>query len=203
MLEVIFGSLLVGSLGMDAVMLSGWMRWQQVVTRQQDEEEEETLTRYESKQDSAPAELLSSNGGSVGASKEPRMMGWEFKIVRASSDLFRSSAIFQKLCEEEAQSGWILLEKLDDRRVRFKRAIAMRDIIPSESLSYDPYRSHYGTRLRRRTGVYAIAAVIAMSLPAYLGYVLVSRTLNNSSRTISPPDSPPEKLSFPTRPPAP
>ncbi|MFE1744688.1 hypothetical protein [Coleofasciculus sp. H7-2] len=202
MLEVIVWSLLVGSFGLEAVMVSGWMRWQQVSTGQQYEEEEETLTRYESKQDLALAEPPS-NGSSAQTFKDPRLMGWEFKIVRAKGDLFRNPTVFQKLCEEEAQSGWILLEKMDDRRVRFKRPTAMRDMIPSESLAYDPYRCHYGPVLTRRTWVAAIAAVIAISLPAYLGYALVSATLANSSQANTPAAPPPEPQSFPERPLAP
>ena len=46
---------------------------------------------------------------------------WEFKIVRSESAAFRKSEALNKLVEEEAQAGWVMLEKLDDRRVRFKR----------------------------------------------------------------------------------
>jgi len=35
--------------------------------------------------------------------------------------MFRDPVVLRQLCEEEAEAGWILLEKLDDHRVRFKR----------------------------------------------------------------------------------
>ena len=46
---------------------------------------------------------------------------WEFKIVRAYRAVFAKPEAFKKLLSEEERAGWILLEKLDDNRVRFKR----------------------------------------------------------------------------------
>src|SRR6476469_2241687 len=97
---------LVGSIGVEALILSGWMSWWQAISSQLDEEEEETLTRYESKDDPVAAEPQS-NGSVPLGSKDPRLVGWEFKIVRANSTMFRNPAVFQHLCEEEAQAGWI------------------------------------------------------------------------------------------------
>lgn len=51
---------------------------------------------------------------------------WEFKIVRASMGKFRKREEFENLLTEEAEFGWVLLEKLDDSRVRFKRHIKER-----------------------------------------------------------------------------
>jgi len=51
---------------------------------------------------------------------------WEFKIVRSESAAFRKSEALNKLVEEEARAGWVMLEKLDDRRVRFKRPRSAR-----------------------------------------------------------------------------
>ena len=112
---------------------------------------------------------------------EPKITEWEYKIVRAYSDLFRNPTNFIRLCEEESQAGWILLEKLDDRRVRFKRSVEMRDQIDVDQLSFDPYRCHYGSSNEVINLFGAIAAVTAMVLPAYLGYTLVSHTLQESN----------------------
>ena len=181
-------------------MVSGWMRWQQVSTGQEHEEEEETLTRYESKQDLAPAELPF-NGSSPPTFKDPRLMGWEFKIVRSQQDLFRDPVVLQRLCEEESHAGWILLEKLDDRRIRFKRPIALREIIKSDMMAIDPYRSHYGASGDSRLWVMAIVGVLLLTLPAYLGFMLVSATLNKppapvnsiqKGSPITPPKTTPE-----------
>ncbi|MBD2098996.1 hypothetical protein H6F90_28440 [Trichocoleus sp. FACHB-591] len=191
MLEITILSLFVGSLGAQATLLGNWLRWQQVVVGLQSEEEEEILTRYETKEDiaktghgntTAPRQTANgqtangqtANGAAKEAQRDPRLMGWEFKIVRANRDLFRDPAVFQRMCQEESESGWIMLEKLDDRRVRFKRPIAMRDIVKAEFLNYDPYRCHYGPTHNSVTWLGAIAALTAILLPAYLGYALVS-----------------------------
>lgn len=187
MLEVMMlRMVLVGSIGVEALILSGWMRWWQAISSQLDEEEEETLTRYESKDDPVAAEPHP-NGSVPLGSKDPRLVGWEFKIVRANSTLFRNPAVFQHLCEEEAQAGWIMLEKLDDRRVRFKRPLAMRELIQPETLPFDAYRCHYGPGMTRRTGLLAIAAAIAIFLPAVIGYSLVTAMLVNDRNTTPAP----------------
>lgn len=182
MFAVLVFSLLVGSLGLQATAVSGWLRWQQILTKQRSEEEEEILTRYESKETPITAAVpvqaamqRSPNGAVEKSSLDLRQVGWEFKIVRASRDLFRNPAILQQLCDEEAQAGWILLEKLDDRRIRFKRPIALRETIQSEQLSYDPYRSHYGSSFHPFAWVGAVAFLVVLLLPAYLAFILVSR----------------------------
>ncbi|UBF29194.1 hypothetical protein K9N68_15955 [Kovacikia minuta CCNUW1] len=144
MLEIKLLSLFVGSLGIQAMAASGWLRWQQAVLERQREEEEVVLTPYESKETYSLVDSSPSNGSPT-APKDLRLTGWEFKIVRANQDVFRNPAVFRQLCDEEAQAGWILLEKLDDRRVRFKRPLALRDIIQPEFLPHDPYRTHYGS----------------------------------------------------------
>ncbi|NEP14087.1 MAG: hypothetical protein F6K14_28560 [Symploca sp. SIO2C1] len=186
MLEVMVWSLLVGNLGWQAVVVSRWLRWQQVVSSQQEQEEEEILTRFQSKEDSASTKLPKQGkfNGSDQESTDQQLVGWEFKIVRASRDLFQDRAIFRQLCEEEATSGWILLEKLDDRRVRFKRLIALRDIMDGQQLSYDPYRSHYGTSLTPLHWLGAIAAVLVVLLPLYLGYSLISTRLKQPQQSL-------------------
>lgn len=165
------------------------------------------MTRYEYQEDSEPAEHTQLNGSSVHVSRDLSLVGWEFKIVRASRNLFRNPAIFQQMCEEEAQAGWILLEKIDDRRVRFKRSLALRDFFKPESLYYDPYRCYYsqssssliellGASSAMRISL-AIAAVLVTIIPAYFGYTVVLKILTNSR--YSPPPSPPPQLSFPSK----
>ena len=69
---------------------------------------------------------------------------WEFKIVRSDTAAFRKPEVLSKLLEEEAQAGWVMLEKLDDSRVRFKRprSAQTRDAYLPEGV--DPYRTRYG-----------------------------------------------------------
>ena len=194
MLEVTIWSLLVGNLGWQAVMVSGWLRWQQIVTSQRHQEEEEILTRFESKEDLASAKppqhnrKFDSSGHSNQEPTDPQLVGWEFKIVRAKRDLFRNPVVFQQLCEEEAKAGWILLEKLDDRRVRFKRLIALRNILDTKRLPHDPYRCHYGSSFTLLSVMGAIAALAMIAIPSYFGFTLVSSILNHSAQ--NPPASP-------------
>ncbi|HAJ62226.1 MAG TPA: hypothetical protein DCP31_25785, partial [Cyanobacteria bacterium UBA8543] len=187
MLEVKIGSLLVGNLGLQILGMSGWLRSQQMGVSQQHQEEEEILTCFESKEDLASAKLplyneqLDSSSHSNQGSTDPQLVGWEFKIVRAKSDLFRNPAVFQQLCEEESKAGWILLEKLDDRRVRFKRLIALRQLLNTENLPHDPYRCYYGSTFSLRSGLGAISALLVTVIPLYFGFTLVSNILSHSS----------------------
>jgi hypothetical protein len=85
--------------------------------------------------------------------------GWEFKIVRSESGAFRKMGILQKLIEEEARAGWVMLEKLDDGRVRFKRPrrVRARDaLLPPD---VDPYRTQYGIS-STRIGLFAVALML-------------------------------------------
>jgi hypothetical protein len=162
-------SLMVGALGMQGMVLGLWVRSQENQHTQQ-QDEEESLTPYESQ------ETVVSSGKSSRRDrkdKDPRLVGWEFKIVRASRDLFRDPVLMKKLCDEEAGAGWILLEKLDDHRLRFKRPIGMREVIKAEMLSFDPYRTHYGPTTNGRSFLLGLAAIMAILLPAVLGFGLV------------------------------
>jgi hypothetical protein len=74
---------------------------------------------------------------------------WEFKIVRSESGAFRKPEVLKKLLEEEARAGWVMVEKLDDRRIRFKRprSARARDVLLPPGI--DPYRTWYGTSIAR------------------------------------------------------
>jgi hypothetical protein len=74
---------------------------------------------------------------------------WEFKIVRSESGAFRKPEVLKKLLEEEARAGWVMVEKLDDRRIRFKRprSARARDVLLPAGVN--PYRTWYGTPIAR------------------------------------------------------
>jgi len=193
MLEVTIFSVLVGNLGWQSLVVSTWLRWQQMIkSHHYQEEEEEIVTSFDTKEDSALLQQRQANGTidrmshPEQPSVDPQLVGWEFKIVRSHRDLFHKPAVFQKLCEEEALAGWILLEKLDDRRVRFKRLIALRNIIDPQQLPFDPYRSYYGSSWTAQSGLSIVAVLIAIVVPAYLSYSLVSNLLHDSPEA-SPP----------------
>ncbi|MFH1699297.1 MAG: hypothetical protein ABIE07_01820 [Candidatus Zixiibacteriota bacterium] len=67
---------------------------------------------------------------------------WEFKIVRANTEYFRKPDNLRKVIEEEAKSGWELVEKFDNNRVRFKRRIDERK--NDQFREADPYRTNVG-----------------------------------------------------------
>ena len=92
--------------------------------RRKIEQEEEEMTKYTS-------EDLDQN--------------WEFKIVRSTYPAFRKPGIFRALLEEESLAGWELVEKLDDRRVRFKRRRETRRRDATLPPGLDPYRTKIGT----------------------------------------------------------
>lgn len=187
-------SLFVGSLGIEAVVASGWLRWKEIAIGEQERDEEETLTDYQIKNNGARKQVPAIKLKDATLRNSPRPLPkfqeeLEYKIVRASSDIFRDYGVFQQLCEEESRAGWSLLEKLDDRRVRFKRPVELRKTIDPEELPFDPYRSHYGSSLGTSNFFLGIAAIAAIALPAYLGYTLVSYTLANSEgKSPSPPN---------------
>src|SRR6187200_2704270 len=104
-------------------------------------EEEERLTEY------SPDDLA---------------LGWEFKIVRANTAAFRKPEVMQQVCNEEARSGWELVEKFDDMRLRFKRPTSARNI-PSPA-GLDPYRTMYGISQGQLTAIILISVFGSMGL---------------------------------------
>ncbi len=168
MIEIMMLSLLTGSLGWQALIAAQWIRWQQHL-QAIEQEEEEILTLYQSKDDPVPTEEQPTS------QRDLRSLGWEFKILRAQSKLFDNPKLLKQVCDEEAGAGWILLEKLDDQRLRFKRPMVLRDQ-PTQS-KYDPYRCFYGPKYSWGTLGSLLILALTIVLPAYLGYTLVAITL--------------------------
>jgi hypothetical protein len=96
----------------------------------------------------------------VGYTQDDLNSDWEFKIVRSDSAAFRKPEVLRKVIEEEARAGWVMLEKFDDRRVRFKRSRSARtrDILLPPGV--DPYRTRYGASTVR----YALLASVSIVL---------------------------------------
>lgn len=87
--------------------------------------------------------------------------GWEFKIVRSPTGAFRKPEVFQELCEEEARAGWVMVEKFDNSRVRFKRPVAARR--NDRHLEFDAYRTQYAN-YPRWLGLWIILGMLAFVL---------------------------------------
>jgi len=104
---------------------------------------------------------------------------WEFKIVRANQDSFRNQARLAKLVDEEKQAGWVLLEKFDDSRIRFKRQRAMQSHDQQlRSQGIEPYRTQYGTFLNRNA-VMMIAVTIFFLLLAFALWIMFSLSIKS------------------------
>ncbi len=111
--------------------------------RRKREEEEEKMTAY----------------------NKDDLNGWEFKIVRSTTGKFKDYKTVQKICKEEAQAGWELVEKFDNGRMRFKRRIEMRS--KDQFLQYDAYRTNVGM------GEGGLVLTVLGSLALAVGLVLL------------------------------
>lgn len=83
--------------------------------------------------------------------------GWEFKILRATSQKFRDRASLEAVLDEEAQSGWELVEKFDDTRLRLKRRVECRE--KDRHAELDPYRIWVGTTPAKQ-GLIVVSVVL-------------------------------------------
>jgi hypothetical protein len=183
--ELALLSLLTGSLGLQSIVLGLWLRsgqrWDNAVL----EDEEEQLTPYDSKETIDPMDdkVVPKDRKS---SNDPRLVGWEFKILRSTQESFRDPLVFKQVLEEEAIAGWILLEKLDDRRLRFKRPIAMREVLRSDLLPIDPYRTTYDPASPwKRVAIVAVSLTLLL-LPSYFGFMLIQQLLNKPAEVPQP-----------------
>lgn len=94
----------------------------------------------------------------------------EFKILRSTTSAFRRRQDMERALREEADAGWVLLEKLDDSRLRLQRPRAAR--ARDGQCAIDAYRSYYGIG-PARTALVAVAIVIPMLTLLLLGAVLL------------------------------
>ncbi|MBT4002136.1 MAG: hypothetical protein HOF10_02350, partial [Chloroflexi bacterium] len=60
---------------------------------------------------------------------------FEFKIMRSSTGKFKNRDVIEQLKAEENMAGWVMVEKFDDNRIRFKRPISAQkkdNLLPSQ-----------------------------------------------------------------------
>jgi hypothetical protein len=69
---------------------------------------------------------------------------WEFKIVRSTTGAFKKLERIEQVVAEEAAAGWVLLEKFDDNRLRFKRPANAKRNDYNLPAHINPYRTAYG-----------------------------------------------------------
>lgn len=98
--------------------------------------------------------------------------GWEFKILRANTAAFKDAQTLKQACDEEAQAGWILVEKFDDRRLRFRRPADAKN--NDSYLPFDAYRTQYGMSGGAFTGI-IIGITLGASLLLVVAALLIAR----------------------------
>ncbi len=101
---------------------------------------------------------------------------WEFKIVRSESGAFRKPEILEQMVDQEAQAGWVMLEKFDNSRVRFKRphSARARDGFLPEGV--DPYRTRYGAPTARYAVLVGVLLGLVLLGLGVFGYLLAEST---------------------------
>ena len=69
---------------------------------------------------------------------------WEFKILRSATSQFKNYEVVEKVKAEESVSGWVMVEKFDNNRIRFKRPRKAMENDIHLPPGVDPYRIDYG-----------------------------------------------------------
>ena len=95
---------------------------------------------------------------------------WEFKILRSNLASFAKPEVLKQVCEEEARAGWVLLEKFDNQRLRFKRPVSAR--ARDAGLDFDPYRTQYGSS---SGAIVAIAIAVSLALAGAIMAMVIAR----------------------------
>lgn len=96
---------------------------------------------------------------------------WEFKIVRSATNGFKNPETLKRVVDEEAQAGWVLVEKFDNQRLRFKRRRGAHP--PHATTGIDPYRSYVGMS-DNQLGLAVAGVVIGITLLVLLAVLLLA-----------------------------
>jgi hypothetical protein len=113
----------------------------------------------------------------TGTPEEGQLWQWEFKIVRGSVNGFRGRESLHYVCEQERKAGWILLEKLDNQRLRFRRPIAARK--QDHLCRQDPYRTYYGMPPEVSSFISLLVVLALLGIPTYWGFGFIRKQLSD------------------------
>lgn len=117
---------------------------------------------------------------------------WEFKIVRSSMASFKKPERLRQVLEEEAQAGWVLVEKFDDSRIRLKRPAAARE--RDIKLDFDPYRTFVGPS-QNLIALFTLGGVLGLALTVVLAVMTVKSCEDRSSPATATPRAVPSAVS--------
>ncbi len=98
---------------------------------------------------------------------------WEFKIVRSIGGAFHNPDVLNQLLQEESRAGWVMLEKFDDSRIRFKRRCSSRANDARLPPEIDPYRTSYGAPPNLYASRLVMLAMLIVMLVISLGMALI------------------------------
>lgn len=80
----------------------------------------------------------------MGYNQEELENDWEFKILRSASGKFKKYEVVELVKAEESVAGWVMVEKFDNNRIRFKRSRRAMENDVHLPPGIDPYRISYG-----------------------------------------------------------
>jgi len=106
----------------------------------------------------------------TGYSQADLTEGWEFKILRSATNVFRNPDCLRQALEEEARAGWVLVEKFDNQRLRLKRPASAR--AGDAALGFDPYRTSYGMSPGKLTLIVLGIVLGSMALLALIIFLI-------------------------------
>ena len=109
----------------------------------------------------------------LGYTEKDLAEGWEFKILRSPAGLFGKPDSLQQALADEGRAGWVLLEKLDDYRIRLKRPVSAR-ASDATRLS-DPYATTFGPAVPRAALILMLVGMLTAFLAAAVYFFAVAR----------------------------
>lgn len=84
----------------------------------------------------------------------------EYKIITSNTPSFASTDKLRQILAEEAQTGWQLVEKFDNYRIRLMRDVSAR--ANDADSATDPYRTHVGINNFVYLGAAALGTLVVI-----------------------------------------
>lgn len=100
---------------------------------------------------------------------EDLQQDWEFKILRSPTGVFAKRKKVDQALVKESLSGWVLVEKIDDHRLRFKRPASAREKDHFLPKHINPYRTELENNIVGL--VFALIGMVA-GIAALIGILL-------------------------------
>lgn len=97
---------------------------------------------------------------------------WEFKILRSLTGAFGTAEQLRRALEDQALSGWVLVEKFDNSRLRLKREVGVHD--DERNPDIDPYRTQYESGHAQLAIVLSLLVLATTVGAGVLAYFLIN-----------------------------